>query len=264
MTFNFFTNLDTTIVPTASDIDTCISDHGLCMTSDSKLISQNCMVKCKFNAKRNSFNNGFGISEESDEQYQKRLARLVQQLKQNITDDTIILCLQEIPEADPHLAFFINQLNVHLPAFSVYTNNENGVLIRTSVPHQEVHITSTTRSKLMAFIVNDIMFVNVHLAWKPKGEDAADLEQLRNIIKNATTTKVVFVGDFNREDHTIEGSMTHTIGIHEFSKLLCENYTYNLYTTNQSTNFTLQDGVLVFTTSDYYLEIDKSKQHIVQ
>lgn len=88
----------------------------------------------------------------------------------------------------------------------------------------------------MAFKTNQGLYVNVHLSWKPNGEDGISIEK----------------------DHTIPDSMTHTIGIHEFAKMLCEGYSYNLHTTNQNTNFTLQDGVLVFTTSDYYLELQNT------
>lgn len=245
-------------LPVNPDIDNCVSDHAICMTFDHKIITLNCMVKCRFNATRNFFNNGFGISDESIEEYQNRLVRLIHKLQTKITFNTDFICLQECPEAEEPLMFFLQQLDVLLPDFRAHSNNGNIVLSRKNVPTDIINISHLdTKSKLLAFLSNDTLYVNVHLSWKPKGEDSKEIEQLRNIIHNTVTNKIIFVGDFNREDHTIPDSMTHTIGIHEFVKLLCDGYSYDLYTTNKHTNFTLQDNILVFTTSDYYLNISK-------
>jgi hypothetical protein len=206
-----------------------------------------------------SFNNGFRIIRESDDEYLNRLSRNVEHyIKPAIEAGARVLCLQGVP-SEINLEqkdLFLNLLKTWLPnielSFDFIYGGKNMIIVDKALRPSHVSLSDIQFSEFMRFSDSNIpkmmaiylpeakvVIVNQQTPWVNKLNETVSkpgpvVENFRKVVEklygNYRDDMKIIIGDFNREDYEIKHNMLpayegDTNDIQFFADLISPNIT---------------------------------------
>jgi hypothetical protein len=265
-----------------------ISDHGLCYVGDDKLwVTWNVLARKSYNKKFGYFTSGFYsdiedkslireedesyIYFENDQEYLERMKQALSALKEELTENTQVVYLQELPYKDDRLNvqvkllfndFFVeNNYDFHYDEYC-----ELGLAVNKKHHKKFVGDYYSENKKMQGVVYtrayrSSVCYLNVHLKWEGKENQNKTINELNEFIKEIDEEEIILAGDFNRENYDLPQEFPYeTEGIDSFIKKLKmprEDYgTLRLYKSMTNTNFTLKNkDQRKYTSSDYIIQI---------
>lgn len=250
------------------------SDHELMVISSSQfgtILSYN-IGEQYWGSDGKFINNGFGIKQESDDEYRERLLRIfarIRQAQQETNADIILLQeymepWQEIIDA-PRLAEIFE-------GFTYTRASKNVTLVKQSLNPTTINLrlsfTSKNSNRIIATVVKGGVVINQHSAWQSKEAERSKSDVINDLnavlahvgaeLNSVENIPVLIAGDWNREDYDLVDEQ-RTMSIDDFAKQLKLKdmqlakpgvYTNLRYLKNSTGELTTS----VLTTSDYAVE----------
>jgi len=204
-----------------------LSDHMPITASsdDFTVISWNIMYQMQFNEKHQFFNNGFGVYNETDIEYENRLKHIASRINKlaETNNNTDFICLQECPKTQEATELLINSMkaknslkaynyipyrgeysNLHLVTF--YNLNKYKFSIQKSKKFAEIEYVKLQEGffdRVLPLVLEDkisketVLIVNVHANFFKEIHN--DLKAIYSYASQANIDNMIFIGDFNRD-----------------------------------------------------------------